>query len=141
MNERQAHDQRQPLLAAQRHATTDYSATNSPQASSPNTASPALDLEHGARTHYEPDIDSDDNEDPVKETSKWRAWYRSIFKFFQGLGKFFLILAVGTIILVVVLQYTLPRVDEYVPASHLFSSCFHSIGRSSLEQHGSDSDF
>ncbi|KAG0213129.1 Transmembrane protein 41B [Mortierella sp. GBA30] len=111
MDERHVQEQRQPLLAGQNKPTV-YSASSSPQLSSTSTVNPAPDIEQGvAVTHYEPDTD-DDTDSPVKETSKWRAWYRSIFGLCRGLGKFFLILALGTIILFVVLQYTLPRVDE-----------------------------
>ncbi|KAF9578755.1 hypothetical protein BGW38_005294, partial [Lunasporangiospora selenospora] len=61
------------------------------------------------------DDDYDDGEPPHKPDSapsRWRSWYRSILRLFKELGKFFLILALGTIFVGVVLQYTLPRVDE-----------------------------
>jgi hypothetical protein len=60
--------------------------------------------------------DEDEDEDGVRTTAKaaagWRGWYRSLLHLFRGLGKFFLILALGTIVLVLVLKYTLPSVDE-----------------------------
>ncbi|KAG0239137.1 hypothetical protein BGW41_007908 [Actinomortierella wolfii] len=47
-----------------------------------------------------------------KQIPRWRKWYSSFLRFFRGLGKFILILAIGTGILVLVLRYTLPSVDE-----------------------------
>ncbi|GJJ78225.1 hypothetical protein EMPS_10584 [Entomortierella parvispora] len=56
--------------------------------------------------------DQDEDEVAVKPVVGWRGWYRSLLQLFQGLGKFFLILALGTLILFLVLKYTLPSVDE-----------------------------
>jgi len=64
----------------------------------------------------DPNHNEDEDEDEVAATAKpvagWRGWYWSVLQLFQGLGKFFLILAVGTLILFLVLKYTLPSVDE-----------------------------
>ncbi|KAF9208564.1 hypothetical protein BGZ49_008431 [Haplosporangium sp. Z 27] len=66
----------------------------------------------GYHPEYETDTDDEDEIGPPKKIPAWKGWLHAIFKFFQGLGKFFLILALGTIILILVLQYTLPSVDD-----------------------------
>ncbi|KAF9195148.1 hypothetical protein BGZ51_004575 [Haplosporangium sp. Z 767] len=129
MDQRLENEQRRPLLApspppspppqqVQRPTSPSYN-TTTPHSSSttitnPTTTTSATAYERG--NIYSDDYDDDevDNDNDVinKGVSKWRGWYRSIFQFFQGLGKFFLILALGTIILYLVLQYTLPRVDD-----------------------------
>ena len=93
---------------------TSYGAT--PQSpSTTTTTTTAVPSSYDAHDHDTTDEDYDDEIealDAAKGASTWRSWYRSLFKFFRGLGKFFLILAVGTVVLVLVLQYTLPSVDE-----------------------------
>ncbi|KAG0365837.1 snare associated Golgi protein-domain-containing protein [Gamsiella multidivaricata] len=110
MDERE--EQRQPLLSGsqQQHASGSHS--TAPTYAS--IAATGLTQESRVDADNEVDSSSDDNNTEIttKGVSGWRAWYRTILKFFQGLGKFFLILAIGTIILILVLQYTLPRVDE-----------------------------
>ncbi|KAF9337755.1 hypothetical protein BG006_002789, partial [Podila minutissima] len=85
---------------------------------SPPVATTTTDFQSSYDTHDHDTTDEDDDGDEIEAldaakgaTSTWRSWCRSLLKFFRGLGKFFLILALGTIILVLVLQYTLPRVD------------------------------
>ncbi|KAG0094624.1 Transmembrane protein 41B, partial [Podila epicladia] len=86
--------------------------------SSPATATTTIfQSSYDTQDHDTTDEDDDDDEiealDAAKgATSTWRSWYRTLLKFFRGLGKFFLILALGTVVLVLVLQYTLPSVDE-----------------------------
>ncbi|KAG0039582.1 Transmembrane protein 41B [Podila clonocystis] len=99
-----------------KHAThiTSYGATPpSPPTASTTTGQSSYD------THDHDTTDEDDDDDEIEAidaakgaSSTWRSWYRSLLKFFRGLGKFFLILALGTVVLVLVLQYTLPSVDE-----------------------------
>ncbi|KAG0046448.1 hypothetical protein BGZ83_008388 [Gryganskiella cystojenkinii] len=73
--------------------------------------------DHDSGIDYDDDGTGDPDEGELdasatKPVKGWRGWYRSLVQFFQGLGKFFLILALGTIFLIVVLNYTLPSVDE-----------------------------
>ncbi|KAF9381790.1 Transmembrane protein 41B, partial [Podila verticillata] len=97
-----------------KHAThiTSYGATPPP----PPTAVAVVPSSYDVHDHDTTDEDDDDEIEALDAakgaTSTWRSWYRSLLKFFRGLGKFFLILAVGTVVLVLVLQYTLPSVDE-----------------------------
>ncbi|KAF9215051.1 hypothetical protein BGZ59_002415 [Podila verticillata] len=96
-----------------KHAThiTSYGATPPPP-----TAVAVVPSSYDVHDHDTTDEDDDDEIEALDAakgaTSTWRSWYRSLLKFFRGLGKFFLILAVGTVVLVLVLQYTLPSVDE-----------------------------
>lgn len=55
---------------------------------------------------------ADERRDPVKATVAKNRRCKAVFKFFQGLGKFFLILGLGTVILILVLQYTMPSFEE-----------------------------
>lgn len=109
--QRQDAEQRQPLLSASKqnpHPTPSYNTTST------STGSTTLTQDDGYSSEDNRTSTTSEDEDPAaaKDHSTWKAWYRSIFKFFQGLGKFFLILGLGTIVLVLVLQYTLPSVDE-----------------------------
>lgn len=78
------------------------------------------ETDHDSGIQYDDDGTDDPNanedEDEVLASAKpvagWRGWYQSLLQLFQGLGKFFLILALGTLILFLVLKYTLPSVDE-----------------------------
>lgn len=92
---------------------TSYGAT--PQ-SPPITTTATGQSSYDTHDHDATDEDDDDEIEALDAakgaTSTWRSWYRSLLKFFRGLGKFFLILALGTVVLVLVLQYTLPSVDE-----------------------------
>ncbi|KAG0331306.1 Transmembrane protein 41B [Podila horticola] len=92
---------------------TSYGAT--PQ-SPPITTTATGQSSYDTHDHDTTDEDDDDEIEALDAakgaTSTWRSWYRSLLKFFRGLGKFFLILALGTVVLVLVLQYTLPSVDE-----------------------------
>ncbi|KAF9935233.1 hypothetical protein FBU30_006318 [Linnemannia zychae] len=97
-------EQRQPLLK--------HTAQSSYKSTTPAIGSSGATNTHASDDGYSSDDNREDDLDAAKEHSKWRSWYRSIMKFFRGLGKFFLILGIGTVILVVVLQYTLPSVDE-----------------------------
>ncbi|KAG0308679.1 Transmembrane protein 41B [Dissophora globulifera] len=113
MDQRRENEQRKPLLAGQESPLPPRSYNTTPTPDQPSA---------GAYIHYNPTYPSDtedEDEDEAeiqgissKKTSRWKAWYRTVLQFFQGLGKFFLILALGTIILVLVLKYTLPSVDE-----------------------------
>ncbi|KAF9169699.1 hypothetical protein BGX20_009943 [Mortierella sp. AD010] len=103
MDQRYEHEQSRPLLIGSPPPRVYETA--------PNNASVIASEAIGYHPEYEVDSDDDDEIGPPKIPA-WKAWLHAIFKFFQGLGKFFLILALGTIVLVVVLQYTLPSVDE-----------------------------
>ncbi|KAF9129981.1 hypothetical protein BGW39_003586 [Mortierella sp. 14UC] len=109
-------EQRQPLLTGSKqphHALPSYNATTSTAA--PATARTTTDDGYSSEdNHIHSSSSSSEEDDPAaaKHQSSWKAWYLSIFKFFRGLGKFFLILGLGTVVLVLVLQYTLPSVDE-----------------------------
>ncbi|KAK3808988.1 MAG: snare associated Golgi protein-domain-containing protein [Linnemannia gamsii] len=120
--QRQDVEQRQPLLAGSKqqqhpHAVPSYNATSSTPAAV--TTAPTTDDGYSSEDNHNHNNSNssssgEDDDDPAaaKDQSTWKAWYRSILKFFRGLGKFFLILGLGTIVLVLVLQYTLPSVDE-----------------------------
>ncbi|KAG0003252.1 hypothetical protein BGZ79_001291 [Entomortierella chlamydospora] len=103
MDQQYEHEQSRPLLTGSPPPRA-YETT-------PNNASVIASEAIGYHPEYETDSDDDDEIGPPKIPA-WKAWLHTIFKFFQGLGKFFLILALGTIVLIVVLQYTLPSVDE-----------------------------
>ncbi|KAF9138414.1 hypothetical protein BGX30_009198 [Mortierella sp. GBA39] len=114
--QRQDAEQRRPLLSASNqnpHPIPSYNATTTDTATI-TTGSTTLTQDDGYGSEDNRTSSTSEDEDPAaaKDQSTWRAWYRSIFKFFQGLGKFFLILGLGTVVLVLVLQYTLPSVDE-----------------------------
>ncbi|KAF9098204.1 hypothetical protein BGX23_006808 [Mortierella sp. AD031] len=115
MDQRQDAEQRQPLLAGSKQPPTvsSYNATTTTP-TTPDTPPPPTTTTHTSYDGYSSEDNHSSNDDSAaaKDQSTWRAWYRSIWKFSQGLGKFFLILGLGTIVLVLVLQYTLPSVDE-----------------------------
>lgn len=103
-------EERQPLLPGPSHAPAPYSSTSahsSRQKAPPKIVTHALNPPPPATT-------ADERHGTGKDATANRSWCRSIFKFFQGLGKFFLILALGTVILVIVLEYTLPSLEECV---------------------------
>ncbi|KAF9353338.1 hypothetical protein BGX26_008887 [Mortierella sp. AD094] len=104
MDQRYEHEQSRPLL------------TGSPPPRAYNTTPSNTSVIAAEAIGYHPDYDTDSDDDdeigPPKKIPVWKTWFHAIFNFFQGLGKFFLILALGTIILILVLQYTLPSVDE-----------------------------
>ncbi|KAF9112294.1 Transmembrane protein 41B [Mortierella sp. AM989] len=104
MDQNYEHEQGRPLLTGSPPPRAYSTTLNNSSTIAPNAI--------GYRPNYEADSDDDDEIGPPKKLPVWKAWLYAIFKFFQGLGKFFLILALGTIILVIVLQYTLPSVDE-----------------------------
>jgi hypothetical protein len=115
--QRQDAEQRRPLLSGSKQSPQpSYNATNAPTGvtTTTTTTPPHNTQDDGYSSEDNHTSITNESEDPAaaKDQSTWKAWYRSIFKFFQGLGKFFLILGVGTVVLVLVLQYTLPRVDE-----------------------------
>ncbi|KAF9915462.1 hypothetical protein BX616_006102, partial [Lobosporangium transversale] len=122
----QDNEQRKPLLSQSQQPSGSYNTLstvstyiptshhdqNKSSSSSSSSISPLSSLTNSQQYHEdENDINKNISKDD-NSSSGWKARFHTISKFFQGLGKFFLILAVGTIILVLVLQYTLPRVDE-----------------------------
>ncbi|KAF8932924.1 snare associated Golgi protein-domain-containing protein [Dissophora ornata] len=114
MDQRLEHEQRQPLLSGPGSPAPPRSFSTTPTLPSDYSATQTPDFINDSST-YEDDDDDDDeyeHDHTAKNTPRWKAWYRNVLKFFQGLGQFFLILAIGTIILILVLEYTLPRVDE-----------------------------
>ncbi|KAF9547584.1 hypothetical protein EC957_008240 [Mortierella hygrophila] len=116
MDQQQDTEQRRPLLSTSNQnpqPIPSYNATTTDTATT-TTGSTTLAQDDGYGSEDNRTSSTSEDEDPTaaKDQSTWRAWYRSVFNFFQGLGKFFLILGLGTIVLVLVLQYTLPSVDE-----------------------------
>ncbi|KAF9438729.1 Transmembrane protein 41B [Entomortierella beljakovae] len=105
MDERYEHQQAQPLLGT----------SPSPHGHSNITANNHTIVAEDV-IGYHPEYDTDDEDDdeiaPPKDQPVWKSWFHSVMRFFQGLGKFFLILALGTAVLLLVLKYTLPSVDE-----------------------------
>ncbi|KAF9423950.1 hypothetical protein BGZ94_008119 [Podila epigama] len=101
-----------------------YGSTPRPTSGRGNSQSNDDTIRNNHRGYENESSDDDDDDDntegndsndaiiAAKGKSTWRSWYRSLIKFFRGLGKFFLIVALGTVVLVLVLQYTLPSVDE-----------------------------
>ncbi|KAF9150104.1 Transmembrane protein 41B [Linnemannia schmuckeri] len=112
--QRQDAEQRRPLLSGSNHNPHPISSYNATSAATRATGSTTYTQDDGYSSEDNRTSSTSEDDDPAaaKDQSTWRAWYRSILKFFQGLGKFFLILGLGTIVLVLVLQYTLPSVDE-----------------------------
>ncbi|KAF8962938.1 Transmembrane protein 41B [Entomortierella lignicola] len=106
MDQRYEREQSRPLLSGSPPPTIHNDTTT--HSDSTVVAAEAI----GYHPEYETDTDDEDEIGPPKKIPAWKGWLHAIFKFFQGLGKFFLILALGTIILILVLQYTLPSVDE-----------------------------